>query len=272
MSVSTEQLLEVAIEAAQAGGTHAKSNASRRAEAIQSYAHDVKLALDVECQERIEAVIHGHFPDHVILGEEDETLANGKRLGEGKSAEANDDGYEWVVDPIDGTVNFSHGFPMWCCSVAVRRGEEVLAAAVYMPDMDALYAATADGPATRNGIPIHVSDREDISQCIIMTGMDKNIVPGVAPMTFFTNIAQTCRKARIAGSAAVDLCWVAEGIADGYFEGNIYLWDVAAAGLIIKQAGGIGEIVDQGGEPHQLTYIASNGRIHDALKEVVDVD
>lgn len=271
MSVSTEQLLEVAVEAARAGGSHARSNGARRSEAIQAYAHDVKLALDVECQERIESVILGHFPNHVILGEEDDTLANGKRLSEAKSAEADSDGYEWIVDPIDGTVNFSHGFPIWCCSIAVRRGENVLAGAVYMPDLDTLYTATVDQPSERNGVPIHVSTRDDISQCIIMTGMDKNLVPGVAPLTFFTNIAQTCRKARIVGSAAVDLCWVAEGIADGYFEGNIYLWDVAAAGLIIKQAGGAGEIVERGREPHQMSYLASNGKIHDALKELVVV-
>ncbi len=271
MPVSTQQLLEVAVEAARAGGSHAQGNKARRGEAIQSYAHDVKLALDVECQVRIESVIRSHFPHHQILGEEDDTLADGKRLGESKSDTADSDGYEWIVDPIDGTVNFSHGFPVWCCSIAVRRGEDVLAGAVYAPDLDALYTASVDEPSARNGEPIRVSTRSDISQCIIMTGMDKNLVPGVAPLTFFTNIAQSCRKARIVGSAAVDLCWVAEGIADGYFEGGIYLWDIAAAGLIIKQAGGTGEIVSQHGGTHQMSYMASNGCIQDALKALVVV-
>ena len=271
MSPSTEQLLAVAIEAARAGGEHAQRNAARRTEAIHSYAHDVKLALDVECQERIESVISGHFPDHAILGEEDDTLANGKHLRDGKTATGDGNGYEWIVDPIDGTVNFSHGFPIWCCSIAVRRGDEVVAGVVYAPDLNALYAATVDQPSTRNGVPIHVSTRNALADCIIMTGMDKNLVPGIAPLTFFTNIAQTCRKARIAGSAAVDLCWVAEGIADGYFEGNIYLWDIAAAGLIVRQAGGTGEIIARGQEPHQMTYMASNGLIHDGLRTLVVV-
>ncbi len=271
MSISTQRLLEVAVEAARTGGAHAQSNKSRREEMIRSYAHDVKLALDVECQARIESVIHSHFPDHQILGEEDDTLADGKRLGDAKSGGQESDHYEWIVDPIDGTVNFSHGFPIWCCSIAVRRGEEVLAGAVYAPDLDALYTATVDQPSMRNGEPIQVSTRDDISQCIVMTGMDKNLAPGVKPLTFFTNIAASCRKARIAGSAAVDLCWVAEGMADGYFEGSIYLWDIAAAGLIIKQAGGAGEIVALREEPHQMSYVASNGLIQDALKSLVMV-
>ena len=261
----------MAVEAARAGGIHAQSNASRRGEILHTYAHDVKLALDVECQAKIESVIRSHCPDHAILGEESETLANGRTSQDATPAAGHGDGYEWIVDPIDGTVNFSHGFPIWCCSVAVRRGEDILAGAVYAPDLDALYTATVDQPSARNGVAIHVSTRDLMSDCIVMTGMDKNLVPGVAPLTYFTNIAQACRKARIAGSAAVDLCWVAEGIADGYFEGSIYLWDIAAAGLIVQQAGGAGEILALRNEPHHMSYVASNGRIHEKLKRLVAV-
>ncbi len=160
-SPTNESLLSVAIGAATAGGKHAQSNSNRRTEVIQSYAHDVKLALDVECQVLIEKVIQSHFPDHKILGEEDETSVNGTKLGENKSTKTDTGNYEWIVDPIDGTVNFSHGYPCWCCSIAVRRGKEVLAAAVYAPDMDALYAATIDSPATCNGNPIHVSTKKN---------------------------------------------------------------------------------------------------------------
>jgi myo-inositol-1(or 4)-monophosphatase len=270
-ALSTSALLEVAIAAARAGGTHALNNVSRRTEAVHSYAHDVKLALDVECQQQIEALIRSRFPEHAILGEEDETLVEGSRLGESKIAATGDDGYEWIVDPIDGTVNFSHGIPSWCCSVAVRRGTTILAGAVYAPEMDALYAATVDQPSTRNGVPIHVSTRDALSRCIVMTGMDKNISPGVAPLAFFSRIAQSCRKARIMGSAALDLCWVAQGIADGYFEGSIYLWDIAAAGLIVQQAGGAGEITALRDEPNQMSYVASNGRIQSELKALVAV-
>ena len=268
---STSFLLEVAIEAARTGGTHALKNASRRNETVQAYAHDVKLVLDVECQGKIESVIRHHFPKHAILGEEDETLLDGTRLGDGKSSASGSDDYEWIVDPIDGTVNFSHGLPAWCCSVAVRRGTTVLAGAVYAPAFDVLYTASLEQPSTRNGVPIHVSSQGSLSHCIIMTGMDKNLAPGVAPLTFFSRIAQSCQKARIVGSAALDLCWVAEGIADGYFEGSIYLWDIAAAGLIVQQAGGVGEVVAQREEPYQMSYVASNGHIQEVLRALVEV-
>ncbi len=266
---SNDSLLNVAIEAAKVGGSHAQANTSRRTEVIQSYAHDVKLALDVECQALIEKVIQKHFPDHKILGEEDETSVNGTKLGDNKPIESDADNYEWVVDPIDGTVNFSHGFHGWCCSIAVRRGDEVLAAAVYAPDMDALYTATIDSPATCNGKPIHVSTKKTLAESLVMTGIDKKLIPGIEALTFFKKIAFACQKTRVMGSAALDLCWVAEGRADGYFEGSIYLWDIAAAGLIVKQAGGAGEIVALREEPHQMSYIASNGHVQQELKELI---
>lgn len=268
-SLSPEALLSVAVKAAQTGGRHAREHTARREEAVETHAHDVKLALDVECQVCIENVIRKHYPEHAILGEEDETHVNGNRLGAAKTPRRHSADYEWVVDPIDGTVNFSHGFSAWCSAVAVRQGDRVLAGAVYAPQLDALYAASINTPATRNGNPIQVSSRQDLADCIVMTGLDKNLVPGVAPLAFLSRIASTCRKARIMGSAALDLCLVADGTADGYFEGNLYLWDIAAAGLIVQQAGGKGEIVANLNQPHQLNYVASNGHIHDDLKHLV---
>jgi myo-inositol-1(or 4)-monophosphatase len=266
---SLEKLLSVAVEAARTGGLHAQSNFSRCSEVVQSYAHDVKLALDVECQTHVEAVIHKYFPEHAILGEEDETSVNGTKLSDSKPTASESGGYEWIIDPIDGTVNFSHGFPSWCCSVAVRQGETVLAGAVFAPDHDALYTASVDAPAKRNGIAIHVSTRKTLAESLVMTGMDKNLVPGVAPLAYFSRIAQASQKARIMGSAALDLCLVAEGKADGYFEGSIYIWDIAAAGLIVKQAGGSAEIIALREEPYQMSYVATNGHIQDTLKQLV---
>lgn len=268
---SLKTLLSVAIEAAQTGGQHAQRNAHRCRESVQTYAHDIKLALDVECQMHIEAMIRNHFPEHDILGEEDETNLNGTRLGDDKRNRKNSEGYEWIIDPIDGTVNFSHGFPAWCCSVAVRQHNTILAGAVFAPDLDALYTATHKHPSERNGTPIHVSSIGSLSESMMMTGMDKNLVPGMAPLAYFGRISESCQKARIMGSAALDLCLVAEGKADGYFEGSIYLWDIAAAGLIVKQAGGCGEILATRAEPHQMSYLASNGLIQTELKALLAI-
>jgi len=221
------ELLETAVAAAKAGGSHAAANASRRTEYIQTYAHDVKLALDVECQLKIEKLISDRFPEHSILGEEDETVLQGSTPGEAKKESANSAIYEWIVDPIDGTVNFSHGFPAWCCSVAVRRGDDVLAAAVYAPDMDALYSASIDTPAMCNGQPLNVSGRTSLAESLVMTGLDKNLAPGHEPLAIFRKIAFACQKTRVMGSAALDLCMVARGAADGYFESGIYIWDIS---------------------------------------------
>jgi len=267
---SNAELLETAIAAATAGGNHAMRNWHRRNEVVASYAHDIKLVLDVESQRIVEARIRQDFPDHDFLGEEDETEWGGTRIGDSRSDVAAET-LQWVVDPIDGTVNFASGIPVWCCSVAVRCGEDVLAGAVYAPMLQSLYAATRDGPATCNGEPIHVSNSRKLGESVIMTGMDKNLEPGVPPLACFERIVANCRKARIVGSAAVDLCWVAQGGADGYFEGMIYLWDIAAAGLIVRQAGGTTEVIANREEPHQFSFMATNGHIHAALKSILPV-
>lgn len=268
---SHAELLETAVAAATVGGRHALDNRNRRNEVVKAYDHDIKLVLDVECQRTIESFIMKRFPSHTFLGEEDDTEVNGQRISTGRAtdAEPDDNTFQWVVDPIDGTVNFSHGLPVWCCSVAVRRGQAILAGAVYAPMLNALYTATIDGPATCNGEIIHVSNRQTLSEAIVMTGMDRNLTPGIPPLACFERIAGACQKARIAGSAAVDLCWVAQGGADGYFEGSIYLWDIAAAGLIVRRAGGTAEILTRKREPNQMSFVASNGHIHDALKAIL---
>jgi len=245
-------LLEAAIAAAECGGTHAMRNLDRRRNAVQTFAHDIKLELDVECQQQIEALLRERFPDHHYLGEEDAALEVKPVATTGEVF-----GYEWIIDPIDGTVNFANGLPTWCCSVAVRETASGIAraAAVYAPMLQALYSASREGPACKNGQPIHVSTCPELAQGIVMTGMDKNLEPGLPPLTYFRHIAAATRKARINGSAALDLCWVAEGAADGYFEGCIYLWDIAAAGLITERAGGQTEVLKQRSEPNQLSEV-----------------
>lgn len=260
--ISDQDLLQTAMDAVQCGGNHALQNRDRRKVAIQTFAHDIKLELDVECQQKIEKLIFDRFPDHQTLGEEDKHT---------QQTQAASPVYQWIIDPIDGTVNFSHGLPTWCCSVAVRElsSGSVRAAAVYAPMIDALYYATHQGPAYKNGKTIQVSPCPTIAEAIVMTGMDKNLEPGIPPLTYFRHIAAKSRKARINGSAALDLCWVAEGAADGYFEGSIYLWDIAAAGLIAERAGGKTEIYKTRSEPHQLSYIASNGLLHNELRDLL---
>jgi len=257
-----DDLLECATACARAAGNHALANWSRRSEVCQAFAHDVKLRLDVECQAQADAVIRVRFPAHEILGEE--TVPDRPRAG--PPAE-----FVWIVDPIDGTVNFSHGFPVWCCSVAVQRRGEVVAGVVYAPALAALYQVTLDGPALCNGSPLRVSAVDSLASALVFTGMDKNFDPALPPYALFERLAARTQKARIVGAAALDLCQVAAGHGDGYFEAGIYLWDVAAAGLMVRRAGGRAEIL--GHQPgNRLRFLATNGRIHEALKNLVGTD
>jgi len=252
MSLLPQQFLEVAIEAAYAAGSHALSNIERRREVFQRYAHDVKLQLDLECQARAAEVIRRHFPAHDFLGEEGGAYTDTATP-------------LWIVDPIDGTVNFSHGLPLWCSSVAVREGGRVVAGAVFAPMLNQLYTATVDGPALCNNQPLHVSTVNRLDEAIVFTGIFKD---QPLSMNLFFTLSQALQKLRIYGSAAMDLCLLAAGHAEGYFESKIYLWDIAAAGLIAERAGAHVEVLEQY-DAVSCRYLASNGLLHAPLKQLI---
>ncbi|MBN2164028.1 MAG: inositol monophosphatase [Pontiellaceae bacterium] len=224
--ITLTNLLDVAVCAAEAAGNHALKNKHRRSETNEDFAHDIKLVLDVECQKVAEKIISEAFSGHSILGEEN-------------AYSAGDDTYEWIIDPIDGTLNFSRGFPYWCCSIAVRRNGQVLAGCVYAPEFGALYTATIESPARLNGEPIQVSETCNLKNALVFTGLPKDFETE-HEMHFgkFSRLAGDTKKLRINGAAALDICHVADGIADGFFESGIYIWDFAAGALIAERAGG----------------------------------
>ena len=248
-----EALLHVARLAATRAGNHALGNVRRRGEVNAISRHDVKHILDVECQAVATATILAACPGDAILGEE--------TAGEERPAPGN---AEWIIDPIDGTVNFFHGLPHWCCSVAVRRGGVMQAGVVYAPELGLVFEATVDGPACCNGRPIRCSVLADPSHALVLTGSDKAEDPARA-FRFFAALARLVQRPRVLGAAALDICLVARGAADGYFEHGIYLWDIAAASLILARAGGADEVLRMHGR-YRLAFLASNGHLHAALK------
>lgn len=248
-------LLRCAEEAVRLAGAHARANHHRRAEYVSRAAHDVKLALDHECQRIIEQTIHRHFPDHPILGEEGST-------------EGSVPGYLWIVDPLDGTVNFSHGIPYWCHSVAVQWNGETLAGAIFAPPFEELFTATADGPALLNGEPIRVSATPALRESLLLTGLEKNFDQYSDSIEVARAIATTAQKMRLLGAAALDLCQVACGRADGFYESGLNLWDVAAGDLICRRAGALVRTVAKLG-PTKYRYIATNGRIDGELMNLL---
>ena len=249
---SPQQLLDIAVEAARAAGDHALQNFDRRHEVFQRTPHDVKLQLDLECQARAAEVIRRHCPTHAFLGEEGgDYNENAEHL--------------WIVDPIDGTVNFSHGLPMWCSAVAVRQAGQIVAGAVYAPRLNQLYTATSDGLALCNGQPLRVSAVSRLEEAIVFTGIFKD---QPASLNIFRALSHSLQKTRILGSAALDLCLLAAGHSEGYFEARIFLWDIAAAGLIAERAGARVEVLERY-DALACRMLASNGHIHAALKQVI---
>jgi len=219
--------LDVCFEAVKAAGSHAVQHKPRRTEIHERFSHDVKLKLDLECQFKATEAIHRHFPGDSILGEEGSHNGNGS------------DAVEWIVDPIDGTVNFFHGLTWWCSSVAVRVNGRIVAGAVYAPELSMLFTAAENQPARLNGEIIHVSKITKLSEALLVTGSEKELSLESVPLETAQLLAPHVQKIRIFGAAAIDICQVACGAADAFYQAGLYLWDVAAAGLIVKQAGGI---------------------------------
>lgn len=257
-TIDPATLLECAVKTATAAGNHALENRDRRTEVVARFSHDVKLQLDLECQQKAEEIIGATFPDHSFLGEEKADDHTGENSG-----------YQWIVDPIDGTINFSHGLPFWCCSVAVRLNEEIVAGALFAPMLRELYTATIDGPAQCNGETISVSETSTLSDSLVHTGTDKKFEGNPAPLSIFKRIALKVQRPRITGFAAYDICQVAAGRADGYFEGEIYIWDIAAGSLIVQRAGGTVEALSPPDRNWKMSFLATNGKIHGELKDAI---
>jgi len=225
------------VQAAKAAGELLRRHLHARKRAHSVTQHDIKLDLDVRCQRLIENTLGVAFPDVALLGEEG-------------IAGRPDAPYRWVVDPIDGTVNFAYGVPHACVSIALQRrvepprkpefddGYESLAGVVYDPFCDELWSGIRGQPARLNGRVIRVSQRRKLVEAIVSIGFAKTRENLDATLPSFIQLAHSVRKLRIMGSAALDLVYVATGRFDAYVERGLQLWDVAAGGLIVECAGG----------------------------------
>ena len=256
------EALEVAIEAARAAGTLMRENrhASKRVNARTR--HDIKLELDVRCQRRIERVLTAARPDIPVLGEEGDSAGNASAL-------------RWVVDPIDGTVNYAHGIPHACVSIALqraaasrRRGEthETLLGVVLDPFCEELWTGIRGQRARLNGRPIQVSDRT-LSRAVVSLGFGKSAEVLAYLMPTLQGLADRVHKIRIMGAAALALCYVASGRFDAFVEPGLRLWDIAAGGLILECAGGVFWRRPLPGE-HRYAVNGHNGRLGRALNPV----
>jgi myo-inositol-1(or 4)-monophosphatase len=214
---------------------------------------DLVTVADRKSEALILERIRKQFPTHDVMGEE------GTRIETGSD-------YKWYVDPLDGTTNFAHGYPVFCVSLAVEHRGKRIAGVVYDPTRDEMFAAELGGGARLNDRAIHVSTIANLGECLIATGFPSQKRHKNPNIYFYHQLTLRTHGVRRAGSAALDLCNVASGRFDGFWEFNLNPWDTAAGVLIVEEAGG--EVTDFKGGEFQIASretLASNGLVHDAL-------
>lgn len=241
--------LQVAVSAARSAGDLLRSHFGSKDLDVSAFeAHDIKLDLDVKSQDLITQMLLAHFPDHALYGEEG--IAGNP-----------DSEYQWIVDPIDGTVNYFYAIPHFCISIALRKGEEIILGVIYDPMRDELWQVEAGGEPTLNGKVISVSPREKLSDAVMSVGFSKTQATINAGMPLLEHYVKRARKCRLMGSAALDLAYVACGRLDAYIEQAVSLWDVAAGKLLVERAGGQFEMETRQDNPQKISVRAWNGRI-----------
>ena len=223
---------------------------------------DLVTEVDVEIERFGRQMIADRFPSHVVLAEE---LPNEPRTASGSSQHC------WMFDPIDGTVNYAHDLPIFCCSLALEIDGRTELGVVFDPSRQELFVAERGGGARLNGVPLRVSAETNLVDAMLCTGFPYDVHETVDEVVgLFGAFVSRARAVRRLGSAALDLCYVAAGRFDGFWEQRLHPWDIAAAALIIEEAGG--RVTDLQGEafsPRAGQILASNGPLHDELTSVI---
>ncbi|MEN6466758.1 MAG: inositol monophosphatase family protein [Syntrophaceae bacterium] len=246
--------LDFAVSAAREAGLFLKTNLHKR-HSIQ-YKGEINIVTDADrkSEEMILRRIEREFPGHDILSEESDALERGSE-------------FRWIVDPLDGTTNYAHGFPVFCVSIALQRNGEIVMGCIYNPMLDEMFTAEAGSGALLNGGKISVSDVADFSKSFLATGFPYDLrTDRNNNINYFVSLAKQTLAVRRAGSAALDLAYTAAGRFDGFWELKLHPWDTAAALLMVKEAGG--KVSDISGREYTLgsgSIAASNGLIHAEL-------
>jgi myo-inositol-1(or 4)-monophosphatase len=214
---------------------------------------------DLAAEKAIFEVIRNQFPDHYLLSEEAGILESTSN-------------YKWIIDPIDGTINFAHGIPICCVSIGIEKDGEMVMGAVYSPALNELYIAEKGKGAWLNDKPIKVSAESALEHACLVTGFPYTYLDEPnGPLQCFERFIRKGVPVRRLGSAALDLCWVAAGRFDGFYEHKLQPWDSAAGYLIVEEAGG--KVSDMKGSkysPYKPGVVATNGLIHDDLVKVLN--
>jgi myo-inositol-1(or 4)-monophosphatase len=252
---SLEKSLSAAVKAARAAGKIMRDNWYLPKRFNSAEAHDIKLELDVRCQKLITKILCAAFPQISLLGEE------------GDSGDASSE-YRWVVDPIDGTVNYFYGMPHAAVSIALQRREgnifKTVLGVIYDPFTDELWTAKLGGKTKLNGRVVRCSKRSRVGDSLVAMGFSKSKENLERSLPYLNSLARRAKKIRIMGSAALELAYVACGRLDLYVERTINLWDIAAGALMVECSGG--ECWTRPAPGGKLRMCADNGRLRSKLQ------
>ncbi|UCD58781.1 MAG: inositol monophosphatase [Candidatus Hydrogenedentota bacterium] len=253
-----DKFLELAIEAATSAGKLLREGIDKVSWVRHKGEINLVTEMDIRSEQLIKRKIRSAHPDHQILAEESDIPAKGA-------------GFRWVIDPLDGTTNYAHGFPIFCVSVALEIEGVVELGAVYDPMRDELFTGKRGTGAMMNGKQIAVSHTTDLNDSLLATGFPYDLRTSEANNVDHWNAMLVRAQAvRRAGSAALDLCYTAMGRFDGFWELKLYPWDVAAGALFVQEAGG--KVTHLEGETFSIyskEVLASNGKIHSQMVEIL---
>ena len=251
-------MLNFAIQVAKDAGRLLRDRVGTRINVDHKGSINIVTDVDLASEKLIREAISTYYPRHQVLAEEG-------GLSESESE------YRWIVDPLDGTTNYAHGYPVFCVSIALECKGEIVLGVVYDPMRDELFTAEQGGGAALNNRPIRVSKTAELMQGLLSTGFPYDIKTSkLTNLDHWANFAMNAQALRRDGAAALDLCYVACGRFDGFWELNLSPWDTAAGALIVSEAGG--RLTDFSGgafSNYKPEIVASNGLVHDRMLEVL---
>jgi len=235
-------------EAARAAGGLLRANFGRPLHVDENLSHDIKLELDKRSQSLIESVIFSRFPGHAIYGEE----------GVGGDASSE---FQWIIDPIDGTVNFFYSVPHFAVSIALRHAGKMIVGVIYDPMRDEMWSVADGELPLLNGQPIRVSQRTSLGECVVSVGLAKTSSTINSGLPQFERMARSAKKCRLMGSASLDIAYVACGRLDAYIENAISIWDVAAGLPMVEAAGGRVTLTPHKDQSEKYAIVATSGNV-----------
>ncbi len=253
-----QEFMAAAAEAALKAGGILRDNISGAREI--SYKGEINLVteMDRRSERAVVETLLAAFPEHSVLAEEETDIKSGSK-------------FRWIIDPLDGTTNYAHGYPNFSVSIALEQAGEIILGAVYDPMRDELFSAEKGGGAYLNGKKINVSRTDTLIRSLLATGFPYDRTRSEENnLNYFSVLLMASQEVRRSGSASLDLCSVASGRLDGYWELKLQPWDVAAGSLILAEAGGmVSDFSGAGFSIYDKEILASNGRIHGHMVEIL---